>query len=396
LNVPAEYFGEMSSLVWGMPAIFFVHLLASGLTGILNGIQRVDVGNYIFSGAMVLNGLGIFFVLSQGYGLIGLMANLWITGVLWTLGALLALQFLIPGFALRPRSFSRLEARSLMRYGFQLQVTMIAGMMLIPTARVLLSRYVSLASVSYFELASGMALQARSFFGMLAIPLVPAASHLAALKEWQGIRDLYRQSFRRLFLAILPASALLIGFARPFSELWLGQEVPMVASTLTLLGMGWFLTVLNMPAYFLLQGMGFAGILMKGMVLAVVCNAILGWILAQKLAYYGIAIGLVLALAVASAYLIRSFHQLVGISAKLICDSGCLKAFGCNLILLLLLGATLSQVEIGSFWVIGVISLAYFTAYASILVKVGGLRGEAKAVHQHLTGMVTRFLSGRA
>lgn len=309
LRIPNDYRQEMLLLIWGMPCVYFLNLVSSGFTAVLNGIQRVDISNALFTAAMGLNAVGIFLFLSHRFGLVGLMANASITAILLLVFNLLAIKRLLPDFQIQVRHLSFADVRGIAGFGVNLQIAAVAGMFLFPIIKVFLSRYVSLAAVSYFELASGMAQQARSLFAMAMLPLVPATAELFAKREFHRISGLHNRSIRVLLISALPACSLAALLSKPFVALWVGKMVPYVAPTLTLLMVGWFVNILALPAYYMVVGMGFPRLQMFCQIVQTGTAALLGLMLVQRFGYYGGVIGLALALCAGAAYIIVQFHR---------------------------------------------------------------------------------------
>jgi O-antigen/teichoic acid export membrane protein len=310
LKIPSPLQNEMSWLLVGMAGVFFLNLVSSGLTAVLIGIHRMDISNVTYTAAAVVQACGVFLVLGKGYGLLGLSVSSMCSAFLWGLTTWILLHRSLPEFRLRPSLVRRADALSLLRYGSNIQAAGLGSFLTVPPIKILLSRYVSLASVSSFELASGMAMQLRSVFLMAAMPLIPASAHLNSENSAAKLVYLYRQSFRYIALAALPVFSVAAIFAPGFTEFWLHRGTPYVASTLVLLLVGWFFNTLILPAYFMLQGQGIARYQVYVAFLQAVCSALSGYILVRFFGYYGAIIGLVIGLTVAAIYLLWQYPRL--------------------------------------------------------------------------------------
>ena len=310
LKIPAPLQKEMSWLLVGMAGAFFINLVSSGLTAILIGIHRMDISNVTYTAAAVVQAVGVFFALSRGYGLLGLTANVGIAALLWGTATWIFLRRCIPDFYLSPALICRADAVSLLRYGSIILAAGLGSFLTVPPIKILLSRYVSLASVSSFELASGMAMQLRSGFLMAAMPLIPASAHFDAEKDSASLAKLYSQSVRYTVLAALPVFSVAAVFAPGFTKFWLHNGAPYVARTLVLLLVGWFFNTLILPAYFMLQGRGFARYQVYVASLQAICSALAGYFLVRMFGYYGAIAGLVIGLTVAAIYLLWQYPRM--------------------------------------------------------------------------------------
>jgi len=393
LKIPSGLQNEMSWLLVGMAVVFFLNLVSSGLTAILVGIHRMDLSNITYTAAAVIQAGGVFLALSRGYGLLGLTANAALMAFFWGSATWILLRRCVPGFRLRPSLVRRADAVSLLRYGLNIQAAGLGSFLTIPPIKVLLSRYVSLASVSSFELASGMAMQLRSGFLMASMPLIPASAHLNSEKASVSLGQLYRQSFRYIVLAALPVFSLVAVLAPGFIKFWLHSETPYVASTLTLLLVGWFFNTLILPAYFMLQGQGFARYQMYVTALQATCSALFGYLLVRIFGYYGAVSGTVVGLTLAAAYLLWQYPRLYRNTRGILFDGSLLRAVLINAILL-------SPFLLRPEWrktshLVGLIILTtgYLTIYLTLLIVSGCLsEAERKGVAALWSGDALRAL----
>jgi|GEM_PF-2621601 len=396
LSIPRQYRGDMMWLILGMPIIFLINLLASFISSIISGIQRMDISNFIYSATMGVSGVGIFFVLSRGYGLVGLMANAALAAILWVVLLICAVRWLVPGLRIAPKLVQRSDVQELLHFGAYLQVAMFAGALAIPTVRVLLSRYVSLASVSYFELASGMAMQARSFFIIVTLPLVPATSHLASMQGHEKLSRLYRFSVRFLLFSALPAALLIIVLAPSFIRIWLGSGVPYVASTFSLLGLAWMINAPAIPAYFMSQGLGYPKYQMYCQCLVLLATATLGYFLVRTFGYYGAVMGLVLGIFVATVFIMERCHRLLNIRFREMWDISFLKVILVNVSLYLAVVYLLHGRTIGGLPELIFISVGYIAVYVMLIISFRSIRGSDSEIGRAmLPPFFSKFLFGR-
>ena len=372
LRIPAPLQEEMRLLVVGMAAVFVLNLMALGLSAVLNGLQRMDASNLVYTGAALFGAAGTVVVLRLGWGLAGLVLNAAFMGLLWAGGSFLLLRRLLPGFRLGLSSVRRSDAAALLRYGLPIQIAGAGGLATIPAMKVLLSRYVSLSSVSFFELASGITLQLRSCFLMIAMPLTSASAQLNAEGRGVSLAELYRRSLRYLFLAALPVFALGVIFAPGFTTFWLRGSKPFVATTLSLLAVGWFLNTLSLPAYFLLQGQGFARYQAYFATLQVAASVLLGYFLVLGWGYYGAVVGMVAGLSIAALYLMWQYRRLFPPVSVTLWDS--------SLVLALVLNGAMLAIffflrpewrHVSSFPVLVMLGATFLLLYLSLLYVTG-------------------------
>jgi len=396
LKIPAPLQIEMSWLLVGMTLVFFLNLLSSGLTAILIGIHRMDISNVTFTAAAIVQAGGVFLVLHRGYGLLGLTVSSVCTAFLWGLTTWILLHRCMPDFRLRASLVRRADAVSLLRYGSNIQAAGLGSFLTVPPIKILLSRYVSLASVSSFELASGMAMQLRSVFLMAAMPLIPASAHFNSEKAATKLGTLYRQSFRYIVLVALPVFTIAALLAPGFVEFWLHKGTPYVASTLVLLLLGWFFNTLILPAYFMLQGQGFARYQVCVASLQALCSAFCGYALVKIFGYYGAVAGLVIGLTVAAIYLLWQYPRLCPESAGRLVDKSILTAVVINGSLSLSFIFKPQWREIHQPLELALLALAFLAAYALLLIFFGSFsQAERNGFKSFWSGSVIRALQKR-
>jgi O-antigen/teichoic acid export membrane protein len=396
LKIPTPLRNEMSWLLVGMAVVFFLNLLSSGLTAILIGIHRMDISNVTYTAAAIVQAGGVFLVLHRGYGLLGLTVSYVCTAFLWGLTTWILLHRCLPDFRLRASLIRRADAVSLLRYGSNIQAAGLGSFLTVPPIKILLSRYVSLASVSSFELASGMAMQLRSVFLMAAMPLIPASAHFNSEKAVIKLGLLYRQSLRYIVLVALPVFSVAAVLSPGFTEFWLRKGTPYVASTLVLLLVGWFLNTLILPAYFMLQGQGFARYQVYVASIQAVCSALFGYTLVQLFGYYGAITGLVIGLSVAAVYLLWQYPRLCPEGAGRLVDKSLLVAVVVNAILLFPFIFKPHWRQIHHPLGLALLTIAYLSAYVLLLVSFGCLsQTERKGIKSLWSSSLVRFLKKR-
>jgi O-antigen/teichoic acid export membrane protein len=373
LRIPQALQSEMAWLLVGMAVVFLLNLISSGLTAVLIGIHRMDASNLVYSVAALVQGGGVFFVLSRGYGLAGLTANAMLMTLIWGLLSWVMIRRFLPEFRLRFSLARRADASSLLRYGMNIQIAGLGSLLTIPPVKVLLSRYVSLASVSSFELASGMAMQLRSGFVMAAMPLIPASAQLSAERASDNIIQLYRRSVRYIALFALPVFSLAVALAPGFTFFWLGKQTPYVATTLIVLLVGWFANTLTLPAYFMLQGQGLARYQMYATAIQASSSILFSYAFIKLFGYYGAVSGLATGLSVAAGYLLWQYMRLYSGPRIRLLDRSLLTALGIDAVLLLAYLSRSEFRESSHFVALCLLTGGYACAYLLLLAIFGCL-----------------------
>lgn len=297
---------DARTLLVGMAAVIWLTLLGNVYIALLSGLHRMDLAHTVQMVNAVLNALGIFLALHWHAGLTGLLLSSAAAAlVTWVLAVFLAGRIAGLEWTFLPH-FRWSSAKSLLNFGVYLYVAALSALLLEPSIKVLLSRYGSLELVSFFEIASRIVSQTRSFFSNIMLPLLPASSLL--MTDPARIRELFSRSMRLLWLTAVPVFVVLAVLAGPIIHAWLGNSIPLAEGALSILALGWLLNVLTLPSYFLVQGMNHPRAAMWcSLMQGLICIGG-SYLLIPRLGFYGAIASEAAGVLIAAAYI---FYELV-------------------------------------------------------------------------------------
>lgn len=326
LRIQPVFLSDARVLLLGMAAVIWLTLLGNVYVALLSGLHRMDLAHVVQMCNAVLNALGIVFALTWHLGLTGLLLSSALTAVVtWFLAVFLVRRIARVRWMILPR-ISWSATRSLVSFGVYMYAAALSALLMEPSIKILLSRYGSLELVSFFEIASRVVTQFRSFFSNIMHPLLPASSLL--MLDTTRIRDLFTRSMRLLWLTAIPVFVTLSILAAPLMRVWLGRSVPLAQGALSILAFGWLLNILTLPAYFLVQGMNHPR---SAMWCSVIQGAICvggSYLLIPRVGFYG-AIGSEAAgLFVAAAYIFWRFTLLCPVHSRDIFSNSTVRALG--------------------------------------------------------------------
>jgi O-antigen/teichoic acid export membrane protein len=303
LNIP-EALQHKAMQVFTVSIMLFCVNMTIGIFGaLITGFQRLDLSNMISLFASVISACGVFYFLSKGYGLYGLIYNnIIITIVVATFNIFISRK-LFPQLLINPMIYSRMIAvRRIFQFSWKIQVSNISQLMIFQVDRILLSHYVGLAAVSNYEIANRLASQARMLIASLFSPLLPAASALHATDEHDRVLKLYRRSFKYMSTAAIPLSFLIIALAHPFIRTWMGPGYDTSAYTLQLLMIAFAVNLLTGPGGWILNGINKPHIGMRSSLMAGTVNILLCLTLVRYYGYYGVVASISLSLITSALY----------------------------------------------------------------------------------------------
>ena len=223
LNVPEHLLSE-ATLALRLTAGSFV---AANLSNIFNTPQlarlRMDLNAAINASGRVILAFGTVAVLYLGGGIAGAAA--------FGLGIamfVLVLHLIVSSRLIRTRSFaftiSRDLLRPMLRFGGGLLISGIAGILLVNSEKLLLTKMVSVRALAYYSVAFTFANMATMFSWAMVQSLIPAFSQLMTPEKRDQFDALFARSVRLCVIGLLPTLMLMFAAGRPFFTIWAGEE----------------------------------------------------------------------------------------------------------------------------------------------------------------------------
>ena len=310
LHIPAPLLEEAVLIFRLAVIIFFFNMVMGIFSALVTATQQLGYTTAISIASTLLGVVGTFSFLLMGYGLRGLMATNAIVAVFVAVCSALAAWRLHPQLRLNPvKWLDREMFRQIFGYSWKVQVANLSQLLIFQVDRILLSRYLGLEAVAFYEIGSSFALYARTFALALFSPLLPAVSELHARREHELLAGLYRRALKFMAMSAIPFGLMVVGLAHPFMQAWMGEGFGLAATTLQLLLPLYLLHALTAPGAYILNGINRPEIAMRGAILAGVGNLLLCFVLVRSVGYFGLIAGIGVALLLAAAYLFKMIHR---------------------------------------------------------------------------------------
>lgn len=310
MSIPLQYQEETLLVFRVTVMIFLINMILGVFTSLVVSSQQIGYTCSINIASTCVGFAGTFFFLNLGWGLRGLVVNNSIV-VIFTgiLNCYVAFR-LFPELQFNLRKWvDRRMFRQIFTFSWKVQTTGISQLLIFQVDRILLSRYLGLEAVAYYEVGSNIAFYAKSFLGVLFAPLVPAVSALQTQDERAIITRLYNRSFKFMVLLAVPFCLLVIALANPFMRMWMGEGFALSAITLQLLIPAYLVNVLTGPGVFILNGINRPDVAMRSALLAGIMNLLLCYILVKTVGYFGLIIGITVSLIAGAVYFIYMLHR---------------------------------------------------------------------------------------
>jgi O-antigen/teichoic acid export membrane protein len=303
--------------------IFFVYaivslvgLLSVPFSGLLKGLQRFDLGNYIEIVASIISALVTIIFLLLDYGLWALV-----------LGALLAALFRQIAYvfsSMKKYRYYRFEIvgradinnfwkiAHLGKAELSVKISAVISQSVI---RLGISHYSGIEFVGIYDIARRVVIQINGLSTIVFYPLVPAISDLAAKESYKQINHLLKKNYQFLAMIVLPITLFILLFASPVYGAWLRiPDMTWISFTGRVLSIATLFEILTGPSLNTALGLGNPNLHLVTVSTSLFLKIILVFIGGKFWGYPAIVIGETTAAIVASLICLYYFQRWHGIS----------------------------------------------------------------------------------
>ncbi|MCP4614318.1 MAG: oligosaccharide flippase family protein [Planctomycetes bacterium] len=299
--------------LWLLPYIGILSicvLIGQIFVGVLSGLGRMDLVNYRGLLARATNLCVSGGLLYLGCGIRSLLIGRTVAELTTHLAVFLCIRRMIHIRILQIPRLDILRCKRLLRFGGAILGSSLLNMLFGPMNKVILSRYLGVASIPIYEIAFRGGMQIRGLLIAGHRPMIPEISRLSAEMSVQAktrILRLYRRSLQLIVLLGTPAYIALALLAPVFLRLWLGDKfIDTLPGTFRIMLIGTFMSVLSNPAYNALVGTGHVHHTLMARIIQLITNimAILCVIAAFRVSVTAVAWSSSIGMAAAAIYLI--------------------------------------------------------------------------------------------
>lgn len=377
LKVPGTISEDASFVFFSSVIIFNLSNALGPFTSMQNGLQRMDISSKVSIAVSVISLAGIIFFLELGYGIRGLMYNTIIIFLISSAVNLVIAFKILPSLRFNPFLFSKTVVKSLFNYGYKLQISRFANLVSFQTDNVLISHFLGIGLVVYYQLGSYILTQIRQVVLLLISALVPAVSEMDAKKEKSALRELYQRGTRYLIFVNMPLTFFAIVNASVIMWFWMGHPDVASAMVIRILAIGYFMATVTGVASSIAAGVARTDIDMKFGILLAAMNLTLSILLIIKMGFFGVVIGTAVSLAAASIFYVKMFHRYLEISSVKVFFRLCYKPFIACLapvVLTLFLNYKFSSIIVGGgrtahFFILALEAIIFMLIYVSVILS---------------------------
>ena len=230
------------------------------LQGTLSGLGRMDLANGIHSLGGVLKLAVAGPLLFAGFGIESLLVAAVASRLAMHVASLVCVRRIVPFRIVRFENLDARRGKSLLSFGGGVFAGSLVNMLFSPFNRLILARYVGLETLPVYEIAHTGSMQVRGLVEAALRALMPEISRVGANTTVQAknrISQINTRAIKVIVLFGVPVYVSLIVFARPLLSAWLGGRfTDALPDILRIMLVGTFFSLLCVPAYYTLMGLG--------------------------------------------------------------------------------------------------------------------------------------------
>jgi O-antigen/teichoic acid export membrane protein len=260
LNLTDEN-SEIASLLLPYIGCLSIYIfIVQAINASLSGLDRMDLANYIQSIGRIVAVTVAAILLYIGRGIESLLIGNIFSYVFIHIVSLICIWRIARIHLLRIDNLDSQRCRSLLRFGGTVFSGSVLNMFLSPFNKLMLSRYAGVSTIPVYEIAFRGSMQIRGFIETGLRALMPEISRISGNMTRYArdrIFQINRGAMKLIFLFGIPMYGVLITFAPLLLRVWLRDRfVESLPGVLRIMLVGTFLSLLGVPAYFTLMGIG--------------------------------------------------------------------------------------------------------------------------------------------
>ncbi len=285
------------------------------VNSIFSSIQRMDYSNKIAFFVSIAEVSGMVFFIESGFGLKGLILNTLLAGVInFAVNFYFSYKH-VPIFSVRHFKFDMDILKNAVSYGGKLNVTLISSLIASHFEKIILTKFLSLNYVTFYHIASSLAINVRNIIVVFSSALMPGFSELESIGLLENLKRLYLKATKYMIII----SGFIFGYLFVFSEdivsLWLGKNFLEISYILKIIIIGYFInTFLGSVSSLVGQSIDRTDIQMKGAILNGILNMSLSYFFIIKFGFKGVAYGTSISLIVAAVYYVFAINKVIKVS----------------------------------------------------------------------------------
>lgn len=307
--------------LWLLPYIGILSIyvfIVQALNATLSGLGRMDLANYAQSVGRIVTVIVTTTLLYGGRGIESLLIGNTLSYVFIHVASLVCIWRIARIRLLRIKNLDAQRCKRLLRFGGPVFGGSVISMLFDPFNKLMLSRYAGVSSIPVYEIALKTSMQIRGLFEAALRPILPEisrSSRLATIVAVERIRTMNRRLINLVLCCGLPFYILMFLASELLLRFWLRYNYnSAMLLALRLVLVGTFLSLLAVPAYHTLLGLGKVKCALVTAIITSGGNLLLvlgRFILTGHVSVTGIFAGLIFLFAISTVYLIsRAYWEI--------------------------------------------------------------------------------------
>ena len=401
-KIPSSLYNEALFVFLLGIILFCISNALSPFAAIQTGLQRMDITNKVAIAISIPMIIGTIFFLEAGYGLPGLMINNAIVIVVRSVVNIAIAFKILPELKFSLLLLNWKILKRLFSFGIKLQVDKIGGIFIFQTDKLLISHFLNVGLVAFYQLGSLIINNARAFPLLLVTAIMPAASEINAKEDKKKLHQLYIMGTKYLIFVGVPLLTFIFFTASSIMLIWMGEGYEKSVLVIQILVPCFLINFLTGVGSSVALGMGNPEFQMRAGLLQAVLNIILSVVLVIKIGFLGVVIATLISLSLGSIYFMILFHRNLNYSLF----SFLRKTFFVPVLTSFLVGSILGLVRsiytsdglsnrLTGFGVLGLEGIAFMILYLSIILKTNYLDEYDKSIFKKLFFEMTKRFKKR-
>ncbi|MFA6217695.1 MAG: flippase [Candidatus Omnitrophota bacterium] len=310
-NIP-----NISLVYLGTLLLFCFAYIGQFFQSILNGYQRMELTNISIVVQRLLNFILIVFFLSKNLSLIGLVSAGLVSWVVLIIINVYQTKRIFKQFSLSLINFSKIKFLILMKFGWKMQITSVAGWMLNNLDKIFLGYFTNTAVVTLYDVAYKIRNFSREPITSYLSTVTPVASEMHAKEDLSALKSFYMQYNKYLLIILFPIVGFILSNSANLIKLWVGSSFEVSIVILNILMIGNILNLLTGCGTSIARGINRPEIEAKYTALMTFLTIILGYFLTKYYGIKGIAWGSSISLGIPSVLFIFIFNNYLQINNR--------------------------------------------------------------------------------
>lgn len=395
LAVPILYFFKISPALKPQVAFIIIlsviNLVIANMSNVFNsifyGLQRLDICFKITAAISLQIVLGTIFVLENGYGLEGLMYNYIFASLTLLIVGIIVSYKILGGLWTIKFSYIKIPMlKKLISFGFNLQFTQLAQIVSFHYDKILISYFLGISQVTYYELGSRFVQVLRAVSSFMIPAITPAASEIDIKEGKNMVWELYIRVSKYFILIGIPVFLFSVLEVNHIIFIWIGNYYYLTGNVVRILSIGFFLSLICTMVSSIVWGIGRVEMEFKRSIVTMVLNLSLSFILILKFGFLGAVFGTTISLVIGSIYFIKIFKDYFEKSSKEILSQffkpgiAGLSATVSLFLIKKIFVETMFKNRIDAIISVGIKGLLFFLVYSGIILSIGYLNENDKAL----------------